>query len=428
MAWLSDWAKRTKGTLDSAGAKISADLTHFAVPLKIAASCGIAGGDMSRVFDEVGSDYLKIAITKSDGTTQLYGEVEKWDATAEDALIWVSKSDWVISSAADEEIYIYYDSSQADNTTYIGTPGNRTEVWDSDFITVWHLSSLIDSTANSLNLSVANGSPFITDSLLGDGYDFKTTGDRCTLSADDNDLFDTNQVTLQATINTDSSSAQQLIATKRYAASSSPYNQYSLDIEDNVRYSVGTTGGLVNVAAPITASVWNILHLRYDQINLKGFLNGNEEDSVAESRDLVTGSAKFWIGSDINHNAWVYGGVIDEVRVSKVARSAAWIKADYHAQTDNLLTWGAEEAMTLYEVSGFVKEDGTPVERTVRLYKRSDGSLIEETISDYEDGSFLFDGLEDNTIEYYVIALDNTSDETDYNALIYDRITPAETT
>ena len=85
--------------------------------------------------------------------------------------------------------------------------------------------------------------------------------------------------------------------------------------------------------------------------------------------------------------------------------------------------YGIDQTFTMYYgVSGTVEEEGVFVERTVRLYKRSTGELVDETISDYEDGSFLF--LTSDQAEHYVVALDDISDATDYDALIYDRVIP----
>ena len=61
----------------------------------------------------------KIAITKDDGATQLYGEIEQWDSANEKATIWVSKEDLVLSSTENTELYLYYDVTQDDNTKYI---------------------------------------------------------------------------------------------------------------------------------------------------------------------------------------------------------------------------------------------------------------------------------------------------------------------
>jgi len=49
-----------------------------------------------------------------------------------------------------------------------------------------------------------------------------------------------------------------------------------------------------------------------------------------------------------------FDGVIDEVRVSDVARSAAWIEASYESEMDDLLTFGAEEDIDEPLVSGSI--------------------------------------------------------------------------
>ena len=75
-----------------------------------------------------------------------------------------------------------------------------------------------------------------------------------------------------------------------------------------------------------------------------------------------------------------------------------------------------------YYITGTVEEDGVFVERTVRLYKRSTGELVDEGISDSVDGGFSL--ITPDQTEHYVVALDDISDATDYNALIYDRVIP----
>jgi hypothetical protein len=73
-------------------------------------------------------------------------------------------------------------------------------------------------------------------------------------------------------------------------------------------------------------------------------------------------------------------------------------------------------------LSGAITEMGVPVARTVRAYRRSDGALLAETTSDGTDGSFSMDvGID---AECYVVTLDDTTDGTDYNAQIADRLVP----
>jgi len=74
-----------------------------------------------------------------------------------------------------------------------------------------------------------------------------------------------------------------------------------------------------------------------------------------------------------------------------------------------------------YIISGRVTENGSPVQRKIRVYLRSDGHLVYETIST-PDGTFI--AYTDTQGEHYVVALDDITDENNYNALIYDRIIP----
>ena len=179
----ADFAHRIKLTIDNT--KIDSTLTHFPVTVILSST----HGDV--VFDELTSDAnrKKIAFTKADGSTQLYGEIEKWDDANESAVIHVSRSGWEISSTADTDFYMYYDSSLNDNFAYIGdinsTPGES--VWDSNFEGVWHLSQdpsgsapqELDSTANSRDLT-SQGTMLTADlviSKIGLGLDFEGTDD-----------------------------------------------------------------------------------------------------------------------------------------------------------------------------------------------------------------------------------------------------------
>ena len=75
-------------------------------------------------------------------------------------------------------------------------------------------------------------------------------------------------------------------------------------------------------------------------------------------------------------------------------------------------------------IRGYVYENGTPVERTVRAYIRSDGSFLKETLSDPNDGYYYMNilGSEISSSDMlYVICLDTLQDAS-YNAIIYDKI------
>ncbi|GAF74980.1 unnamed protein product, partial [marine sediment metagenome] len=146
--WLSGWEGGNRVEFTADHNDIDADLTDFPALVYISTSSGIYSDDISFIFDELDAggglgsypNRKKIAVTKGDGTTQLYVEIEKWDDGAtgnERAWLWVKAAGTdSISSATDTDFYFYYDSSQDDNTTYVGDSGSRTEVWDSNYIMV----------------------------------------------------------------------------------------------------------------------------------------------------------------------------------------------------------------------------------------------------------------------------------------------------
>ena len=157
MAWLSGWDKRIKITVSNTN--IDSDVTHFPLLLTLGASVGTGSDDVTAIFDELTSDdnRKKIAVTEDDGESEIYVEIEKWDDANETAVLWVSEENLVFSSSGETELYIYYDVDHADNDTYVGDSGSRTEVWDSNFKMVHHLvgaayTNLDDSTSNNIDI------------------------------------------------------------------------------------------------------------------------------------------------------------------------------------------------------------------------------------------------------------------------------------
>ena len=79
MSWLSSFNKRIKLTVDNTN--VDGTLSNFPVLVKLSNSSGISSTDVTSVFTELGSDAnrKKIAVTTSDGETQCYVEIERFD-------------------------------------------------------------------------------------------------------------------------------------------------------------------------------------------------------------------------------------------------------------------------------------------------------------------------------------------------------------
>jgi hypothetical protein len=128
------------------------------------------------------------------------------------------------------------------------------------------------------------------------------------------------------------------------------------------------------------------------------------------------------IGGKDFATAWLfYLGTIDEIRFHTSVWSAAAIKADYYSQWNQLISF---EGPPEYYYYGTVTELSIPVSRTVRLYDRNSGELVDSDMSVSGTGYYYLT----TTIsgEHYVVALDDDYGTT-YNALINDRLLPRGT-
>jgi len=420
MAWLSGYSKRKKLTLDHT--KADADLPWFPVPAPMGTAVGLTAADLSEIFNDIGDDYLKIAVTKADGTTQMYVEIECWSAADLKALPWFSKSDWTMLSAEDQEVYFYWDASAADNTAYVGTPGNRAEVWNAVGAYLYN-DALTDSAGNKDGV-IHEGNP-----TYSEGYHHKAVD----LDGDDAVKVEANSVFNALT---SASFAKWVYPTNFGSGTSSKafvccYNgsgsRFQLKFEQDMLrlyYNIGASDG-VNSSSFAAVDTWYRVILTIENGTWYVYVDGDTSPiiSFAVSKDLsdLGSDWEYYAGRDFGTGGQYFQGLIDSDFIIDGILSAAWIKADYHAQTDDLLTWGATEQAATHKVSGIVKQDGNPVERTVRVYDRASGLLLGETTS-LTDGSFEIGFASQD--EVYVVALDDTSDADDFNALIFDRIVP----
>ena len=138
-------------SIDIDNTKIDSDLTDFPLLVNLSTSAGTNNYDASDIFDAVGSDYNKLKIYDSDGT-QLYTEVENWDATNNSAQLWVKVP--TISSSTSTRLTLDYSTISGSN----------------DYISD-------DPTAKAINLSV--------DENNVSNYDPNSVNDPCVIKESD---------------------------------------------------------------------------------------------------------------------------------------------------------------------------------------------------------------------------------------------------
>lgn len=358
MGWLSGWSKRRSITVDHT--VLTEALVRFPLLLYLSTSSGKGSKDLTSIFTElpINGARRKIAVTTSDGTTQLYVEIEKWDSSGKKAFLWVSKAGWIISNTEDTILYIYYDITKPDNTSYVGDKGSTPalNVWDTFFKMVQHMtgvgSPIIDST-NEANDGV-EGSHTPTYGAIGkvgDGITFNGTSDRFRVTK-----LDAEQplsFTIEAWVKVSSGHGGAI-----FPHSTILNNEYYFDWNLAVLGHKAHTEANINSITPykldgatsIDDDTWHRIVAVYRGINgLFIYVDGNEDGTIAHVGGQVINfynSAHIGVGQySASLYEWWFNGTLDEVRYSGLARTANHIKTDFYNQTDALVTYGNQEGM-----------------------------------------------------------------------------------
>jgi len=330
--WLSGWDKRVKLTTDQTD--IDADLTDFPILLYLSTASGRNAEDISFVFDELQSDAnrKKIAVTTSDATTECYVEIEKWDDANEQAWLWIKAPS--TNGTIDTNFYLYYDADHADNTDHVGDTNSAAaeSVWDSNFKFVSHMadgantSQIYDSTGNNKDGTKKGAAePTVANWVIGNAQDFDGSNDY--ISAAISPSLST--FTLECIAKPDV-----ITAGASVVADTGAVEAY-IQIGGAVNYYWQYHGAVSTTTAVVGTTYY-----------LAGVQNGSAETIYINGASKGTASYAITIdGLYIGRRSdgVYFNGKIDEVRVSNVARSAAWVKATYYTEIDGLLDWGSEE-------------------------------------------------------------------------------------
>ena len=355
MAWLGTYTYRRKITVDNTN--IDSDLTHFPVPVVLGTNVGQSAQDVSDIFDEVGASYLKTAITKVDGTTQIYGDVEVWDSGNEKAVIHVAKSDLDITTAAVTELYIYYDATQADNITYIGLSGGTPaqSVYDSNYKAVLNMSqdpngdvadSILDSTSNNNN-GTPSGSMTtadLVDGTIGKSIAFDGTDDKITSSAN---VTATTDITVEAVgVFVSQTAGYERLCETRYDTGF--YLGTGLDTtlttDEPAAFIIHGTFLEPTLGAAIDKTDSHYYAGVYDSSNIGLYIDGVSSGTTAETDPMTVNPLVIsYDGVEDGYS----NNIINYIRISDSVRSADWIKATYYALTDDLIVFGNIEPVII---------------------------------------------------------------------------------
>ncbi len=332
LAWSSlagpfdGWARRLEITYPNyTGAET---LTNF--PVLVQLSTHIEGFRYDSFSSPTGED---LRFTDGGDSNELAYEIDGWDTNGT-STVWVR----VPAFTGGTSIHAYWGKSGAAAPAYTTNGG----AWDSTFRAVWHLgqeasTNVTDSTSNLVD--GVNYGTIAGDGFIGGGRDFESASRQYVdfpTTPGSTFLPATNSpITLSCWIKPGSigggTTVNRLINIHRGPGGSALALGLGQSDKMNVykpdRSVLASTGTLA-------LDEWRHVAVTFDGSVYRLYLDGAPDNSQAAALDSGSETLTVKMGS-FNGASFFYDGMLDEARVSKVARSADWIRAGWLDQVSN---------------------------------------------------------------------------------------------
>ena len=334
-AWYSTYVYRKKITLDATKISGTGNLPNFPVLLKVVDPDLIYNnGSCTNKIQSPALNDLAFVDGNSPQSNELPYQIDTFDGTTGTLLVWVQQSS--ISSTGDgTSIYYYYGST----TPPAHLPSTST--WGADYKAVYHFNektfssatgAVNESTANAFNATTSNmTAASLTTGQIAGAYSFSnsfiSTGSNLDMLGDH---------TISAWVNTNNTSIDEKVLTNQNSSNKlgyklgSYYNQLETEsVTQGASYSL-TRGS--NPMANLAANTWYYVQGVVSGTQLSVYLNGVQYATTTITVGLNTAASTFYIGVGESGNLYYWSGLIDEVRVSNVAKTTDWIKTEYNNQ------------------------------------------------------------------------------------------------
>ncbi|MFX1438919.1 MAG: LamG-like jellyroll fold domain-containing protein [Promethearchaeota archaeon] len=343
--------------------KVSTDLDAFPVLIDIYDT------DLKTEAQADGDDIIFRA-----GEVPLSHEIELFDqdynSTHGHLVAWV-KTD--LSSTADTVVTMYYGNAEAINQE------DSEGVWDSSYMGVWHLSETSGNAQDSTPYQT-HGAPsgLVTQGVsghIGNAYYFDRDGVGTVNMGDPADghldFGNTDDFTIEFWVDLDYFYYYEpfLVSKRNGLASSSP--GYAAFVSDDNNgypgYSISSDGPQfgVDASSPVLDTGWRHVVYVFDQdsdtistIYVDGMDDKSSTWGTIGSVGSLQNSANFRLNGETNPSTDdMFDGMLDEVRISNVARSSEWILTEFNNQNDpsSFYSIGAAEFLGVAPTFDYMK-------------------------------------------------------------------------
>ncbi len=333
--WNPAWSQRALITLDG-----GSDAAGLAEPVSGAAVL-VRLHEGNFQFPAAREDGSDIRFVAADGKTVLPCQIERYDGLLNEAFVWVKLPDLNPKSKA--SLYIYYGNQDP----AITAGPKPTETFDDNFALIYHFgergTAAVDATANGNNATATGLNA--DGAMIGGGL--RLTGAApVTVPAKPSLQWQANQAfTLTTWLKPNALQAKAVIASR-----SEGTNAFHLLLDQGIPV-VEINGTRSQPGAPVAAGKWTHLAVVSDGQGLQVFVNGTAYAELATPPPALNSP---WFIGGLPADAPVAGttafvGEMDELTLSKTARSASWVKL---AAVNQGSTDAAQRTLSLAKTEG----------------------------------------------------------------------------
>jgi autotransporter-associated beta strand protein len=305
-------------------------LTNF--PVLVRLSTGIARFSYSDFRLPRGGD---LRFTDADGRL-IPHEIDTWDEGGT-SCVWVK----VPALAGGTRIVALYDCAPPD------TPSAES-VWDGDYVGVWHLGEsalpLKESSGTSSDFTSQSGTGigYAADGIVGGSVDFGAPRGGRVVNAPDHDALDGfTQCTFEAWTfvtnrPTDGDKNAGLLSKRSGYGNQASYHIYDTGSTTAIYVSSNSSTHAfgASVISP-AVNAWTHQAYTFDAGFIRGYKDGvSSGANTCSAKKINAGAADLHLGNFQVGDSRNYPGKVDELRISRVVRSADWIKASHDTVSD----------------------------------------------------------------------------------------------
>jgi RHS repeat-associated protein len=278
--------------------------------------------------------YDILVTSDASGTTPLAYDRDTYNPATGAFDFWVKVP--TLSHTTDTVVYVFYGNSAV--TT---DQSNKTAVWDSNYLAVWHLGE----ASGQQNDSTSNGNNSTAVSVTAEGTATGQIGGADQFNANHPDHVDlpnmqlASAFTLELWMNPTSVVDYERIFAKAYSSNTAPWDDYWINFNTAASGTIGigfdSAGTAVGVGSnsAIPLGQWTHVVGTYDGSTMRIYLNGVQDNSGAITGTVATISEPTEIGYNSQYGPQSFTGSLDEIRMSSSARSADWIATEYNNQS-----------------------------------------------------------------------------------------------